>query len=68
MKQILESNMWPLTCFQPIGNTFAIQPVGCLNLPDVSFEEIRCDYYHLKTISADAENIHVSKNECVCYE
>lgn len=51
--------VWPLTCFHPIGNTYPIQPVGILNFPDVSFEELRCDYYVSKNISADTGLIHV---------
>lgn len=57
------SNIWPFTCFHPIGHEFAIQPVGQLNFLDVSFEEARCDYYITKTICANHKLIHVSKNK-----
>lgn len=54
------SNTWPFTCFHPIGHDFPIQPVGSLNLIDISFEEIRCDYYMSKNISASSGLLHVS--------
>lgn len=54
------SNIWPFTCFQPIGHEFPIQPVGSLNLIEISFEEIRCDYYITKNITANPGLIHVS--------
>lgn len=54
--------MWPFTCYQPIGNIFPIQPVGSLNFIEASFEEIRCDYYLIKNISANPELIHVREN------
>lgn len=58
---MLDSNMWPLTCFHPIGFKYPISSIGCLNLLDVSFEELRCDYYNIKNTCADAGLIHVSK-------
>lgn len=60
INQLLCSNIWPLTCYQPLS--YPIQPVGNLNLIDVSFEEIRCDFYALKNIVADPESVHVSMN------
>jgi len=54
------SNIWPFTCFHPIGHEFPIQPVGSLNLIDISFEEIRCDYYMIKNVSASPGLFHVS--------
>lgn len=54
-----------MTCYQPIGSAYPIQPVGSLNLPDVSFEEIRCDFYTLKNIVGDPNSIHVSINKYV---
>ncbi|XP_022175331.1 uncharacterized protein LOC111037230 [Myzus persicae] len=58
IQQLLMSNIWPFTCFHPIGHQYPIQPVGSLNLIDVSFEEIRCDYYLTKHITADPGLIH----------
>ncbi|XP_060859632.1 probable ATP-dependent RNA helicase ddx42 [Metopolophium dirhodum] len=58
VQQLSMTNIWPFTCFHPIGHQFAIQPVGSLNLIDVSFEEIRCDYYMTKNISANPGLIH----------
>lgn len=58
IKQLSMSNIWPFTCFHPIGHDYPIQPVGCLNLIEISFEEIRCDYYIIKIISADSDLIH----------
>ncbi|XP_050529317.1 probable serine/threonine-protein kinase clkA [Daktulosphaira vitifoliae] len=58
MKQLLSSNIWPLSCSQPIGHSFPIQPIGILNLIEVSFEEIRCDYYFAKSLNLDALSIH----------
>ncbi|XP_025207833.1 putative uncharacterized protein DDB_G0282133 [Melanaphis sacchari] len=58
VRQLSMSNAWPFTCFQPIGHEFPIQPVGCLNFIEVSFEEIRCDYYMTKNICANPGLIH----------
>ncbi|XP_026821482.1 uncharacterized protein LOC113559901 [Rhopalosiphum maidis] len=58
IRQISLSNIWPFTCFQPIGHEFPIQPVGSLNLIEISFEEIRCDYYMTKNITANPGLIH----------
>lgn len=61
MNGLISSTIWPLTCFHPIGHSYPIQSVGSLNLPDVSFEELRCDYYLSKNISANPGQIHVKK-------
>lgn len=53
--------VWPFTCFHPIGNPYPIQPVGRLNFIEASFEEIRCDYYVIRTMCANPTLIHVRK-------
>lgn len=58
VRQMSMSNIWPFTCFHPIGHEFPIQPIKSLNLIDVSFEEIRCDYYLSKDISATSGLLH----------
>lgn len=65
MNQMLVNNYWPLSCYNPIGNSPAVEPVGSLNLIDVSFEELRCDFYNVKKICANPELIHVSKTNSV---
>lgn len=61
-QQLIDSNIWPFTCYHPIGNVYPIQPVGSLNFIEVSFEELRCDYYICKSVCANPEMIHVSEN------
>lgn len=61
VKELLNSNIWPFTCFHPVGHVYPIQTTGSLNFLDISFEEIRCDYYITKTLCASPGPIHVSK-------
>ncbi|XP_050426102.1 GATA zinc finger domain-containing protein 15-like [Adelges cooleyi] len=58
MKQLLSLSVWPFTCSHPIGHTYPIQPIGILNLVEVSYEEIRCDHYLAKILNPDAVLIH----------
>ncbi|VVC37188.1 Hypothetical protein CINCED_3A019269 [Cinara cedri] len=58
IKEQLKSNLWPFTCFHPIGKVFPIQPIGSLNFIEISFEELRCDYYLIKTMCANPQLIH----------
>lgn len=67
VKQDIDSNIWPFTCFNPIGHEYPIQSVGCLNLIEISFEEIRCDYYLLKAVCADSKLVHVRDNNYRMY-
>lgn len=60
VNEYINSSVWPLSCFHPVGNKFPIQPIGCLNFIEASFEEIRCDIYALKKICADPLPVHVS--------
>lgn len=65
MNHMLVIKYWPLTCYNPIGHSPSVELVGSLNLMDVSFEEIRCDYYNVKNICANPELIHVRKTKFV---
>lgn len=59
IKDNLNSTVWPFSCYHPIGNPFPIQPVGRLNFIEISFEEIRFDFYAIKNMCADPISIHV---------
>lgn len=65
MIQMIKNNYWPFTCFHPIGYKHSVQSVGSLNLIEISFEEIRCDYYSIKNVCADPDLIHVSKTNFI---